>query len=138
MNNRIRWNDESWKELNHLVMRLTSEKKLADALAAGNELFSLSKRNYGRKHANTATALNNLGIIHSLRKEFDDAESYLLAALQMSERVSGKLSRETAMVNMNLARLYTIKANAIYESIGIAERANSSTTGSQERTIQNA
>ncbi len=112
--------DQDWHDLNSKVINMTRENRLVDALVSAKELFALSKTNYGKKHVNMATALNNLGIIHSLRKEFDEAESYLLAALQISERVSGKVSKEVATVNMNLARLYTMKSKAINEAIEAA------------------
>ena len=109
--------DEQWEVLNKEVMRLTREEKLDEALAQGTELFELGKKCFGEKHGNTATALNNLGIIHTLRRDFDEAESCLLAALQISEKVSGRISSAVAIVNMNLARLYTFKAQMINDTL---------------------
>jgi len=114
---RKKLDDDQWDMLNSEVMRLTREEKLDEALARGNELFELGKRSYGEKHGNTATALNNLGIIQTLRRDFEEAESALLAALQISEQVSGKISGAVAIVNMNLAKLYTIKARMINETL---------------------
>lgn len=109
--------DEQWNELNEEVMRLTREGKLDQAAARGKELFAAAQKGYGKKHPNTATALNNLGIVHTLRCEFDEAESYLLAALQVSEQASGAISSEVAVVNINLARLYSMKAKNIEEKL---------------------
>ncbi len=105
--------DERWAEMNRMVITLMSEKKIAEAQAVADELFAYSKSNYGKKHGNTATALNNLGFISIMKKEFDKAESYLLMALQVTEKAYGKDSRETAVVNVNLAKLYMAKAREI-------------------------
>lgn len=113
--------DQAWAELNREVMGLTKGNSLAEALAKGLELFRQSKRGYGTRHVNTVTALNNLGIIHTLRHDFEEAESFLLEALQISERVCGKISGEVAIVNKNLARLYTIKAQVINEALAAVE-----------------
>ncbi len=109
--------EQSWNELNNEVVRITNDKKLDNALAAGKHLFQVSKESFGKQHKHTVTALNNLGIIHTLRKEFSEAESYLLAALQISEKVSGEISREVALVNMNLANLYSYKAKTIIDAV---------------------
>ena len=111
--------DGRWEEMNSEVVALTREQNLDKALSAGKDLFAYSKKAYGKKHGNTVTSLNNLGIIHTLRKEFDEAEAYLLAALQLSEKVNGRISKEVLIVNMNLARLYTAKATWINDSIGV-------------------
>lgn len=110
--------DQDWEGLNSEVVRLTNDRKMDEALTAGVKLLRLCKRNFGGKHKHTVTALNNLGTIHTLRKDFTEAESYLLAALQISEKVSGEMSIEVALVNMNLANLYSFKAKMITEAIG--------------------
>jgi hypothetical protein len=102
-----------WDEMNRMVVKLISEKKIKDAEAVAQELFNYSKDCYGKRHGNTATALNNLGFIGIMQKEFDKAESYLLMALQVTEKAYGKDSREAAVVNVNLAKLYMAKAREI-------------------------
>ena len=105
--------DNKWQEMNKEVLRLTAEKDLDKALCSAGELFEYTKKSYGSKHKNTVIALNNLGIINMVREDFDEAESYLLSALQVSEKVSGRSSKEVSMINMNLAKLYAAKANKI-------------------------
>lgn len=112
-----RIDEQEWEELNREVVTLTNDNKMDEALATGLELFRTSKKCFGKKHRHTVTALNNLGTIHTMRKEFSEAESYLLAALQMSEKVSGEMSIEVAVVNMNLANLYSVKAKTISEAL---------------------
>ncbi len=107
--------DQEWEALNREVVQLTRDNSMDQALAAAEKLFGLSRKAFGRRHKHTVTALNNLGIIHTLRREFDEAESCLLAALQMSEKVSGEISQEVAVVNMNLAKLYMAKVRMINE-----------------------
>lgn len=104
---------EKWDEMSKMVLNLTKEKRLDEALAAANELYKMALKNYGKKHKNTVTALNNLGFINMLKKDFDEAESYLLMALQVSEKVYGRFSKEAAVVNVNLSKLYMAKAKEI-------------------------
>lgn len=104
---------EKWNEMNKMVLMLAKEKKLDEALTAAHELYKSALKDFGKKHKNTATALNNLGFINMFKKNFDEAESYLLMALQVSEKVHGRFSREVAVVNMNLGKLYMTKAKEI-------------------------
>lgn len=104
---------EQWDELSKRILNLTKEKKLDEALVAANELYKLALKSYGKEHKNTVTALNNLGFINMLKKDFDEAESYLLMALQVSEEIYSRFSKEVAIVNMNLSRLYMTKAKEI-------------------------
>jgi hypothetical protein len=102
-----------WDLMNKSIIKLMGEKKIDDAHAVAQELFHYSKKYYGKNHGNTATALNNLGFINVMRKDFDKAESYLLMALQVTEKAYGKDSKEVAVVDMNLAKLYVAKAREI-------------------------
>ena len=105
--------DEKWEDINREVARLTKEKKVNEALNFAQELFDYTKKYYGKKHKKTIVALNNLGIINILRKDFDEAEAYLLLALQLSEKMSGKHTEQTSMINMNLSKLYSARAIVI-------------------------
>lgn len=105
--------DNKWREMNQEVIRFTAEKKMDEALHSAADLFEYTKKSYGKKHKNTVIALNNMGIINMAREDFDEAESYLLSALEVSEKVSGRFSKEVSMINMNLAKLYAAKAKKI-------------------------
>ncbi len=105
--------ENKWQEMNKEVFRLTAEGNPDEALRSAGELFEYTKKSYGKKHKNMLIALNNLGIINMVREDFDEAESYLLSALQVSEKVSGRFSKEVSMINMNLAELYAAKAKKI-------------------------
>jgi len=105
--------DKKWNETNIELIRLAKEGKVDNAVGLAHELFKYSRTNYGKRHEKTITALNNLGFVHILKKDFDAAESYLLMAIQVSEKVFGRLSREAAMVNVNLSKLYAAKAREI-------------------------
>jgi uncharacterized protein HemY len=111
--------EKKWDEMNKMVITLISEKKIDEAHGVAVELFNYSRKYYGKSHGNTATALNNLGFLGIMKKDFDKAESYLLMALQVSEKAYGKDSREVAVVDMNLAKLYVAKAREIQALEGV-------------------
>ena len=96
-----------------MVITLITERKIDEAQAVADELFTFSKEEWGKSHGNTATALNNLGFVSIMKRDFDKAESYLLMALQVTEKAYGEDSKECAVVYMNLAKLYVAKANEI-------------------------
>lgn len=95
--------DEKWGVMNKEVARLTQEKKLDEALSFAQEVFEYTKKCYGKKDGRTIIVLNNLGIINLLKEDFDTAEAHLLLALQLTEKTSGKCSRQASMINTNLA-----------------------------------
>ena len=95
--------DGKWEEMNKAVASLTREKKLDEALALAQEVFKYSKKRFGKKDKKTVAAANNVGIVNLLKKDFDASEAYLLLALQLSEKISGKDGRHASMINVNLA-----------------------------------
>jgi hypothetical protein len=107
--------EAKWAEMNKMVVQLITEKKIDEAQAVADELFTYSKDAWGKGHSNTATALNNLGFVSIMKRDFDKAESYLLMALEVSEKAHGKDSKECAVVYMNLAKLYVAKAREIHK-----------------------
>jgi tetratricopeptide (TPR) repeat protein len=105
--------DTKWEDMNRAVISLIKEQKIDQAQEVAQELFEYSRSAYGKKHANTATALNNLGFINIMIKDFEKAESFLLMALQVTEKAYGKDTREAAVIYMNLAKLYLAKAREV-------------------------
>lgn len=108
--------DEKWIEMNREVTRLTQEKKFDEALVLGQEIYDYTKKYYGKRDKRTVIVLNNLGIINLLKKDFDQAEAYLLLALQVTEKVSGKYGQHASMINTNLAELHSARAKMIHET----------------------
>jgi tetratricopeptide (TPR) repeat protein len=107
--------DALWEETNKKVLGLARAKQFDEALAVAQELYEYSRKGYGKKHQKTVKAINNLGYILTQKRDFDGAESYLLMALQICEKIYGKFSKEVAFVNVNLARLYKAKAEEIFD-----------------------
>ena len=107
--------DALWQETNSKVIALARENNVDEALAVAKELYEYSRKFYGKQHEKTVKAINNLGYIMTQKKDFDGAESYLLMALQISEKTYGKFSKEVAFVNMNLAKMYKAKADEIMD-----------------------
>ncbi len=105
--------EAKWEGMNREVIALMHGGKTGEALALARELYGYSRKAYGRKHERTANAINNLGFILTQEGKFDEAESCLLAGLEISEKLFGKSSREVALVNANLSRLYSRKSEDI-------------------------
>jgi len=95
------------------------EEKLDEALDLARDVFDYTRKCYGKKDRKTIVALNNIGTVNLLKKNFDEAEAHLLLALQLSEKVSGKEGRQASMINMNLAELYSARAKSIRENIEV-------------------
>ncbi len=112
--------DKEWEEMNSLVIETLKSGDLDKALTYAHNLYEITKKNYGNSHDNTATAVNNLGFIYMLRKEFSKAESYLLLSLEITEKVHGKYSKEVAVVNANLSKLYLLRAKESCEIDNVA------------------
>jgi len=107
--------DALWEETNKKVIALARADKADEALAVAKELYEYSRKAYGKHHEKTVKAINNLGYVMTQKRDFDGAESYLLMALQISEKTYGKFSKEVAFVNMNLAKMYKAKADEIMD-----------------------
>jgi len=105
--------------MNRAVAGLTREQKLDEALSLAQEVFKYSKKWYGKRDKKTVVALNNIGILNLLKKDFDRAEAYLLLALRLSEKTSGKYGRHASMINVNLAELHSARAKMIQETNAI-------------------
>lgn len=105
--------EAEWERRNALVVEHTRDNRLDEALPLARALAEDARSSFGRHHPHTMTALNNLGLLHVLRQEFDQAEVQLLAALEACEHVHGKASRESAVINDNLARLFQRRAERI-------------------------
>ncbi len=105
-----RKDDARWESLNMEVIALLQGGQTTRALALARELLEYSLKAYGRKHKKTANAINNLGFILTMEGELEEAESFLLAGLDICEKVYGKSSREAALLNANLSRLYMRKS----------------------------
>ncbi len=111
---RKRLPEKEWEEMNNTVLGVIKED-LDKALTYAHNLYNITKKEYGSNHANSVTAINNLGFIYLMKKEFLKAESYLLLALETAEKVYGKYSKETALINANLSQLYLSKAKEVYK-----------------------
>ncbi len=107
--------EKEWEEMNNTVLSVIKSRDLEKALTYAHNLYNITKKEYGSNHANSVTAINNLGFIYLMRKEFLKAESYLLLALETAEKVYGKYSKETALINANLSQLYISKTKEAYE-----------------------
>ena len=107
--------DALWEESNRKVIALARGNNADEAAAVARELYEYSKKAYGKQHEKTIKAINNLGFVLTKKKDFEVAESYLLMALQISEKTYGKFSKEVGFVNMNLAKMYKAKADEIFE-----------------------
>lgn len=113
--NKNKITDEEWEKMNSYVLSIVKDKDLNTALTYADKLYNITKKRYGSNHENTITSINNLGFIYLMRKEFLKSESYFLLALETAEKVHGKYSKETALINANLSQLYLSKTKEAYE-----------------------
>lgn len=116
--------EEKWEEMNAAVLGSIKNRNFDKALTFARSLYRVSKKEYGLHHANSITAINNLGFIYLMRKEFLKSESYLLLALETAEKVCGKYNKETALINANLSQLYISKTKEAYEIDGKLNRTS--------------
>jgi tetratricopeptide (TPR) repeat protein len=102
-----------WETMNLEVIGQTRNRRYGEALHLALELADYTRRNFGRRSPQMVTALNNVGLIYVFLEKYEEAESHLLAALQLCEEVHGKHNEEAAAVNRNLALLYQAKTRKI-------------------------
>jgi tetratricopeptide (TPR) repeat protein len=93
--------------LDEQVGRLYGEGKYTEVEALAKQLVDQSINENGPDHPETATSLNNLGLLYSIQGKYDLAEPLYKQALVMYEKALGPDHPCIAESSNNLALLYT-------------------------------
>ncbi|MCX7145076.1 MAG: tetratricopeptide repeat protein [Sulfuritalea sp.] len=93
-----------------------------EAVAAGERLVSVSRRNYGESDPLTVTALSELGSSYVANRKPSDGIPHLELALELNSRLSGESSRQTIVTMSSLGTAYA-SAGRPDEALKILERA---------------
>ncbi len=106
-------NDISWHEKNGRLLTLINERKLDEALEAGQELLDYVDKKYKKDAREKATAYNNAGMAFLIARRFNLAEECFREALAMRKRLFGENHNEVAVVLLNMVWLYKVQAQEI-------------------------
>ncbi|MCP9836657.1 CHAT domain-containing protein [Cyanobium sp. N.Huapi 1H5] len=108
---------------------LEAKGDYAKAAMAWEQVLAWREKAQGPDHPDTATSLNNLGLLYIKESAFSKAEPLLVRALAIRTRILGPDDPFTALSINNLAWLYSkqnnnAKAEPLYlQAIAIAEKA---------------
>lgn len=99
-----------------------SHGNYADALTSAQTLLKLSQDHFGRDHPSTASAFNNVGLMHKLLGNYSDARTMYHNALRIYGEVLGKDHASYAAALHNVAVLNTSQCH-LDESLTFTQRA---------------
>ena len=102
-----------WKEENQALVDLIRGGKAEEAMEAGQKLMDFVDRKFSKDAPEKATTYNNMGMVLMMHGEHELAEECFREALGMRQRLFGHDHRDVALVMMNLAQLYKIRAQQI-------------------------
>jgi chromosomal replication initiation ATPase DnaA len=102
-----------WKESNQELVDLIRSRKAEEALDVGQRLVDFVDRKFPKDAPEKATTYNNVGMALLLNSDFSLAEECFREALAMRIRIFGEEHREVAVVYMNLAQMYKVRAQQI-------------------------
>ena len=80
--------------------------RYAEALAIAHDAYAFAEREFGPAHVLTLRGLNDLAVVHQVRRDYASALPLALQAVGGLERVAGGDHPETLNALANLAQLY--------------------------------
>jgi CHAT domain-containing protein len=99
---------ENAKILNQEVRKLYQQGRYREAIPIAEKVLTIKEKVLGPEHPNTATSLNDLGLLYGRSMgAYDRAEPLLRRSLAIREKVLGPGHPDTASSLNNLAVLYT-------------------------------
>ena len=108
-------------ELQHAVRTHHSHGNYPEALSSAKTVLAVSMEHFGRDHPSTASALNNVGLMHKLQGEYVHAREMYHEALQVYGDMLGKDHASYAAALHNIAVLNTSQCH-LDESLSQKER----------------
>jgi CHAT domain-containing protein/Tfp pilus assembly protein PilF len=120
---------ENAKILNQEVIRLYQQGRYKEAIPISEKVLTIREKVLGPEHSNTATSLNDLGVLNRAIGAYDKAEPLYRRSLEIYEKALGPEHPNTAAALNNLAALYRDmgaydKAEPLYRrSLEIYEKA---------------
>ena len=108
-------------ELQHAVRTHHSHGNYPEALSSAKTVLAVSMEHFGRNHPSTASAFNNLGLMHKLQGDYVNAREMYHEALQVYGDMLGKDHASYAAALHNIAVLNTSQCH-LDESLKQMER----------------
>jgi tetratricopeptide (TPR) repeat protein/CHAT domain-containing protein len=81
--------ESRWKELNAQIDQLQKQGKTTESIPLAQDAVRVAEATFGTDHANTADALETLGVAHTALGNYPEAEPLLKRALAIRERCYG-------------------------------------------------
>jgi CHAT domain-containing protein/tetratricopeptide (TPR) repeat protein len=97
--------ESRWKELDAQIEQLQKQGKTAEAAPLAQEAVRLAETTFGPEHANTATALQKLGMADMTLGQYPEAKALLQRALTIREKTFGPEAAPLAEVLNGLGQL---------------------------------
>lgn len=97
---------QSWDELDSQVVTYYNQGNYSEAAVYAEKALEQAKKEFGTKHENYGTSLNNLAGLYESMEQYDKALLLYLEALENAEKNLGKDHSWYAVYLNNLASLY--------------------------------
>src|ERR1700731_1946094 len=81
--------ESRWKELDAQIQQLQKQGKTTEAVPLAQEAVRVAEATFGPEHANTATALQKLGMADMTLGQYPEAKALLKRALTIREKTFG-------------------------------------------------
>ncbi|MEW6264879.1 MAG: tetratricopeptide repeat protein [Thermodesulfobacteriota bacterium] len=99
---------EKAEAINWQVLELYQQGRYAEAVPLAKEALAIREKLLGPEHPDTATSVNNLGLLYMVLGNYPQAEPLLKRSLAVREKVLGPEHRDTSQSVNNLAGFYDI------------------------------
>ncbi|TAF66248.1 MAG: CHAT domain-containing protein [Cytophagales bacterium] len=101
----------NWDAISQEAIVVFNKGQYAKAIPLFEKALEMAEKEFGNKHSNYVTTLNNLGLNHYYLNQYDKAERYYLKANQIIAESLGKNTSSYVYNAINLALLYKKTGN---------------------------
>jgi tetratricopeptide (TPR) repeat protein len=102
--------DPTWLEINQKMVEAFGEENLAKAKEYGEKAIEYLKKNNMNETLETATTLNNVGMVYYYSQDLPRAAGYMVQALALRRKLLGPDHMEVGATCRNLAEIYKSQA----------------------------